>query len=64
MATILKGRRITQLVLFGQHLAVPHWSDLTQPTRIEVVKLLAQLLVGVQVSSPSRILQSRGGRDE
>jgi hypothetical protein len=64
MAPILKEHRMAQLVLFGEHLAVPHWGDLTQSTRSELVRLLAQLLIGVQASSPSRVPQSRGGCDE
>jgi hypothetical protein len=55
---------MAQLALFGEHLDVPHWSDLTQSTRSELVRLLAQLLIGVQASSPSRAPQSRGGCDE
>ena len=56
--------RMTQLALFGERLAVPRWSDLTQPTRVEVVRLLAQLLVSVRTSDPVRVPQDRGGRDE
>ncbi|MGA2859835.1 MAG: hypothetical protein ABSE40_23440 [Candidatus Sulfotelmatobacter sp.] len=61
----LSGRpRITQLALFGERLAVPRWSDLSQPARVEVVRLLAQLLVSVRTSDPVRVPQDRGARDE
>jgi hypothetical protein len=53
-----------QLALFGERLSIPRWSDLTEPTRVEVVRLLAQLLVSVQTRNPVRVLQDRGGRDE
>jgi len=64
MTAIPKASRISQLALFGERLTVPHWSDLNQPTRGEVVRLLAQLLVSVRRSDPVRIPQERGGRDE
>jgi hypothetical protein len=53
-----------QLALFGERIAVPRWSDLTQPTRVEVVRLLAQLLVSVWTSDPVRVPQDQAGRDE
>jgi hypothetical protein len=64
MVPILKEHRMAQLALFGEHPAVPHWSDLTQSTRNELVRLLAQLLLGVQANGPSRAPQSHGGCDE
>lgn len=64
MAAISRASRMIQLALFGERLAVPRWSDLTEPTRVEVIRLLAQLLVSVQTSNPVRVLQYRGGRDE
>ena len=64
MTAIPRASRMIQLALFGERLAVPRWSDLTEPTRVEVVRLLAQLLVSVQTSDPVRVLQDRGGRDE
>jgi hypothetical protein len=54
MATIQKQRRPAQLVLFGERVAVPHWCDLAKPTRVEVVRLLAQLLLSVQADNPGR----------
>ena len=62
--SVFRKSRITQLALFGERLAVPRWSDLTQPARVEVVRLLAQLLVSVRTSNPVRVPQDRGGRDE
>jgi len=64
MTVIPKASRMSQLALFGERLAVPHWSDLTQPTRVEVISLLAQLLVSVRTSNPVCVPQNRGGRDE
>ena len=64
MAALSKRPRITQLALFGEGLAVPRWSDLTQAARVEVVRLLAQLLVSVRTSDPVRVPQDRGERDE
>ena len=64
MAAFSERSRITQLALFGERLAVPRWGDLTQPARVEVVRLLAQLLVNVWTSDPVRVPQNRGGRDE
>jgi hypothetical protein len=53
MATIQKKRHPAQLVLFGERLAVPHWCDLGKPTRVEVVRLLSQLLLSVRADNPS-----------
>ena len=64
MTAISRASRMSQLALFGERLAVPHWSDLTQSTRVEVRRLLAQLLVSVRTSDPVRIPQNQGGRDE
>jgi hypothetical protein len=64
MTATPKASRMRQLALFGERLAVPRWSDLTQPTRVEVVRLLAQLLVSVRTSNPVRVPQDRGGRDD
>jgi hypothetical protein len=65
MSTTLTQRRTRQLLLlFGERLAVPHWSDLAETTRIEAVRTLAQLLRSVHAGKPSRALRSRRGRDE
>ena len=64
MTAISRASRMIQMALFGERLAVPRWSDLTQPTRVEVIRLLAQLLVSVHMRNPVRVLQDRGGRDE
>jgi len=64
MAALSKRPRITQLALFGERFAVPRWSDLTQAARVEVVRLLAQLLVSVRTSKPVRVPQDLGERDE
>ena len=64
MAAIPRGSRMKQLALFGERIAVPRWSDLIEPTQVEVVKLLAQLLLSVRTSNPVRVPQERGGRDE
>jgi hypothetical protein len=62
--TVIPKARMSQLALFGERLVLPHWSDLTQPTRGEVVRLLAQLLISVRTSNPVCVPQNRGGRDE
>jgi hypothetical protein len=64
MATIRRQPRLMQLVLFGERLAVPYWADLGEPTRVEVVRLLAQLLFSIHGNSLRRTPQTRGGRDE
>jgi hypothetical protein len=46
----MKSMSTIQMALFTESPAVPHWSDLDEPTRVEVVKLLAQLLVAVSCS--------------
>ena len=63
MATIPRQHRM-QLVLFGERLAVPQWHDLAEATRAEVVRILAQLLLSLSASNPSRAPHSRGERDE
>lgn len=64
MTTISGERRRIQLALFGERLAVPHWSDLAEPRQVEVVRLLAQLLVSIHSGNPGRASQSQGVRDE
>jgi hypothetical protein len=53
-----------QLLLFSERIAVPYWSSLAESTRVEVVKLLAKLLVSVQMGSAGNAPQSRGARNE
>jgi DNA-binding transcriptional ArsR family regulator len=36
--------RLTQLGLFRERAVAPRWSELSEPTRVEVLRLLAQLL--------------------
>lgn len=36
--------RLRQLGLFWERVAVPQWGDLSEPMRVEAVRLLAQLL--------------------
>jgi hypothetical protein len=64
MATIPRQARTAQLALFGQRLAAPQWRDLAETTRAELVRLLAQLLLGVHADSPNRVPRDRGERDE
>ena len=52
-----------QMALFTESPVVPQWNDVEEVTRIEVVKLLAQLLMTVQ-SSAGRALSGRGANDE
>ena len=52
-----------QMALFTESPVVPQWNDVEEVTRIEVVKLLAQLLMTVQ-SSAGRALSGRAANDE
>jgi hypothetical protein len=52
--------RLTQLGLFWERPAAPRWGDLSEPTRVEVVRLLAQLLR--EARAPA--LRSEGADDE
>jgi hypothetical protein len=52
--------RFTQLGLFRESPAVPRWGDLSEPTRVEVIRLLAQLLR--EARAPA--LRSEGADDE
>lgn len=64
MTRIPREGRTIQMILFGERLAVPQWCDLTEPTRAEVVRLLAQLLVSVQADSSESLPPSRGEHHE
>jgi hypothetical protein len=64
MAKTSRKGRLSQLGLFGERVVLPRWHDLTDTTRLEALRLLAQLLVGVRAENPSRAPQSRGERDE
>jgi hypothetical protein len=44
MERVPRRDRLTQLGLFCERVAVPQWRDLSEATRAEAVKLLAQLL--------------------
>jgi hypothetical protein len=55
---------MTQLVLFGESVAVPDCRDLAEPTQVEAVQLLAQLLISIQNKNLSPALRSRGECDE
>jgi len=52
--------RLTQLGLFWERPAAPRWADLSEPTQVEVVRLLAQLLR--EARAPA--LPSEGADDE
>lgn len=64
MASTPREHRMTQLVLFGERVAIPDWLDLAEPTRVEAVRLLTRLLISIHRGNPSRALQSRGEGDE
>ena len=64
MATTPKQNRTNQLVLFGERPAVPHWRDLAESTRLEAVRILAQLLLSVHAGNRNHGSQSRGECDE
>ena len=44
MERIPRRDRLTQLGLFWERVTAPQWLDLSEPTRVEAVRLLAQLL--------------------
>lgn len=54
--------RLRQLGLFWERVTAPRWSDLSEPTRVEVVRLLAQLLREARASEP--VPRSQGVGDE
>lgn len=54
--------RLKQLGLFWEKVTVPQWSDLSEPTRVEVVSLLAQLLREARAGESA--LRSQGVGDE
>jgi hypothetical protein len=66
MPTTLKEDRMTQLVLFGERVAVPDWCDMAEPTRMEAVRLLTRLLISVSKHNlnASHAIDRRGERDE
>ena len=66
MPTTLKEHRMTQLVLFGERVAVPDWRDIAEPTRMEAVSLLTRLLISVSKHNlkSSHAIDRRGERDE
>ena len=53
--------RLTQLGLFWERVTAPQWSDLSEPTRVEAVRLLAQLLREARAPAVAR---SEGASDE
>lgn len=54
--------RLRQLGLFWERVTAPQWIDLSEPTRVEVVRLLAQLLREARADEPA--LRSQGVGDE
>ena len=51
-----------QLGLFWERVAVPQWGDLSEPTRVEAARLLAQLLREARAGKAG--LRSEGVGDE
>jgi len=64
MAKIPTQKRMTQLALFAESPDAPHWRDLAEATRLEAIRLVAQLLLSIRPGKLSRAPQTRGGRDE
>jgi hypothetical protein len=64
MTTIPQQPRRAQLILFDECPVLPQWHDLAEPTRLEAVRLLTQLLVSVQRSHPHDLLPIQGEGDE
>lgn len=54
--------RLRQLGLFWERAATPQWSELSEPTRVEVIKLLAQLLREARTGNVAQ--RSEGVGDE
>jgi hypothetical protein len=52
------------MVLFGERHAAPNLCDLGEPTRTEVIRLLAELLQSVRMAKSASLPPSQGGRDE
>lgn len=45
--------RLTQLGLFWERITAPKWRELSEPTRVEAVRLLAQLLREARALGPA-----------
>ena len=54
--------RLRQLSLYWERVAAPQWHDLSEPTRVEVLRLLAQLLREARAGNAA--LRSEGAGDE
>jgi hypothetical protein len=54
--------RLRQPSLFWERVATPRWIDLSEPTRVEAVRLLAQLLREARAGESA--LRSQGVGDE
>jgi hypothetical protein len=54
--------RLTQLSLFWERASAPRWADLSEPTRVEAVRLLAQLLR--EARAPRSAARSEGAGNE
>jgi hypothetical protein len=54
--------RLRQLSLFWERVAAPQWHDLSEPTRVEALRLLAQLLREARAGNAA--LRSEGVGDE
>lgn len=61
--TNTQEHRYTQFALFEQHPASPHWDDLSESARAEIVQHLALLLESAQQRRAGRALY-QGGQDE
>ncbi len=64
MTTRPRRHRMTQLTLLCEQLRTPQWHDLSEPTRVEVTKLLARLLRMIHAGSPHSLHQGGGRADE
>jgi hypothetical protein len=62
MERTAQRERLRQLGLFWEGVAAPQWGDLSEPTRVEVVRLLAQLLREGRAGNAA--LRSEGVGDE
>jgi hypothetical protein len=62
METNPRKSRLAQLMLFGERVTLPRWHDLSEESRTEIVRLLAQLLRDVRTRA--EMCGTGGRRDE
>jgi hypothetical protein len=56
--------RMAQLPLFGEDVELPHWHNLSESTRRDAVRYLAQIIGCVQETDITRTVPDCGAQDE